>query len=211
VDTLMAGPLGAVAVGTGSLGNMVFFPVAVSGTGMLLGMDTLVAQAFGAKDHEDTRRTLINGVWLATILSPLVVFTLWATLPVLRAAGVNPRVMTMLGPYIVNLLWGIWPLMLYAAIRRFLQALNIVKPVTFALVSANLVNVGGNWILMYGHWGAPAMGIAGSALSTSLSRVYMLLVLAGAVVWHERRSSGSLFHLAWWPGLLRIVCLRGVG
>ena len=58
------------------------------------------------------------------------------------------------------------PLLLYTAFRRYLQAVNIVKPVTFALVSANLVNVAGNWMLMYGHWGAPAMGLAGSGWST---------------------------------------------
>src|SRR5664279_3870650 len=173
VDTIMAGPLGAASVGTGSLGNMIFFPIAVSGTGMLLGMDTLVSQAFGADNVVDTRRTLVNGVWLGSALAPVVALVLWAMIPVLRAAGVNPRVMTMLGPYIRNLLWGVWPLLLYAAFRRYLQAVNIVKPVTFAMVSANLINVAGNWALMYGHWGAPALGVAGSALSTSVSRAYM--------------------------------------
>src|SRR5208282_5283825 len=113
VDTMMAGPLGAAAVGTGSLGGMVFFPIAICGTGMLLGMDTLVAQAFGANDVEDTRRTLVNGIWLGTAIAPLVVLALWSLIPVLRAAGVNPRVMVMLGPFIRNLLWGVWPLLLY--------------------------------------------------------------------------------------------------
>ena len=46
------------------------------------------------------------------------------------------------------------PLLFYTAFRRYLQARDIVKPVTFALVSANLVNFAGNWVLMYGHWGA---------------------------------------------------------
>ena len=111
---------------------------------------------------------------------PLVALTIWALVPVLRAAGVNPRVMTMLGPFLGNLLWGVWPLLLYSTFRRYLQAVNIVKPVTFALVSANLVNVAGNWVLMFGHWGAPAMGVAGSALSTSLARAYMA---AGTDFW----------------------------
>ena len=82
VDTVMAGPLGPAAVGTGSLGSMIFFPIATAGTGMLFGMDTLVAQAFGANDQLDTRRTLVNGVWLGTALAPLVASILWATIPV---------------------------------------------------------------------------------------------------------------------------------
>jgi len=65
VDTIMAGQLGAAAVGAGSLANMVFFPTVIGATGLLLGMDTLVAQAFGDNDQKDTRRTLVNGIWLA--------------------------------------------------------------------------------------------------------------------------------------------------
>jgi multidrug resistance protein, MATE family len=211
VDTVMAGPLGAAAVGTGSVGSMIFFPIAICGTGMLLGMDTLVAQAFGSNEMADTRRTLVNGIWLATALAPLVALVLWALIPVLRMAGVNPNVMQMLGPFIRNLLWGVWPLLLYAALRRYLQAVNIVKPVTFALVSANLVNAAGNWILMFGHAGAPAMGVAGSALSTSFSRAYMAAVLAATVVWYERRSANWLFHISWRPDLTRIRRLIELG
>lgn len=211
VDTMMAGPLGPAAVGTGSLGSMIFFPTATAGTGMLFGMDTLVAQAFGANDREDTRRTLVNGVWLGTALAPLVALTLWATVPVMRAVGVNPRVMAMLGPFIGNLIWGVWPLLMYAALRRYLQAMNIVKPVTFALISANIVNAGGNWVLMYGHWGVPSLGVAGSALSTSLSRAYLAGVLAVVVIWNERRSGNLLFHISWRPDLARIRRLIQLG
>jgi MATE family multidrug resistance protein len=211
VDTVMAGPLGPAAVGTGSLGGMIFFPTATAGTGMLFGMDTLVAQAFGANDRQDTRRTLVNGVWLGTALAPLLASILWATVPVVRAAGVNPRVMPMLGPFIGNLIWGVWPLLMYAALRRYLQAMNIVKPVTFALVSANIVNAGGNWVLMYGHWGAPALGVAGSALSTSLSRAYLAGVLAVVVIWNETRSGNLLFHISWRPDVARIRRLIQLG
>jgi MATE family multidrug resistance protein len=211
VDTIMAGPLGAAAVGTGSLGNMVFFPIAICGTGMLLGMDTLVSQAFGANDIEDTRRTLVNGVWLGSALAPLVALVLWALIPALRAAGVNPHIMAMLRPYIGYLLWGVWPLLLYAAFRRYLQSMNIVKPVTFALISANLINAAGNWVLMYGHCGASALGVPGSALSTSVSRSYMAAVLLAVIVWNQRRSGAWLVHISWRPDLARIRQLVHLG
>lgn len=211
VDTVMAGPLGPAAVGAGSVGGMVFFPIAICGTGMLLGMDTLVAQAFGANDTQDTRRTLVNGIWLGTALAPAVALALWAMIPVLGEAGVNPRVMAMLGPFIRELLWGVWPLLLYAAFRRYLQAVNIVKPVTFALVSANLINAAGNWVLMYGHWGMGAMGVAGSALSTSISRTYMAAVLFAAIFWEERGTGNWLFHISWRPDYGRIRRLIQLG
>src|SRR5664280_2339993 len=188
VDALMAGRLGAAAIGAGSLGNMLFFPIAICGTGMLLGMDTLVAQAFGAGDGAACRRTLVQGLWIAAALAPVVALLLALTIPLLRAIGTNPRVMELLGPFVHALLWGVPPLLCYSAFRRYLQAMNIVKPITFAVVSANLLNFAGNWLLMYGNWGAPRLGLEGSGFSTSLSRVYIALVLAIAVLRHERKS-----------------------
>jgi MATE family multidrug resistance protein len=189
VDAVMAGRLGAAAIGAGSLGNMLFFPIAICGTGMLLGMDTLVAQSFGAKDATACRRTLVQGLWMAAALAPVVALLLALTIPLLRATGTNPRVMELLGPFVDALLWGVPPLLFYSAFRRYLQAMNIVKPITFAVVSANLLNFGGNWLLMYGNWGAPRLGLEGSGFSTSISRLYIALVLLIAVLRHQRKSA----------------------
>ena len=189
VDAVMAGRLGAAAIGAGSLGNMLFFPIAICGTGMLLGMDTLVAQSFGAKDATACRRTLVQGLWMAAALAPVVALLLALTIPLLRATGTNPRVMELLGPFVRALLWGVPPLLFYSAFRRYLQAMNIVKPITFAVVSANLLNFGGNWLLMYGNWGAPRLGLEGSGFSTSISRLYIALVLLIAVLRHHRKSA----------------------
>ena len=100
--------------------------------------------------------------------------------------------MELLGPFVHALLWGVLPLLFYTAFRRYLQAMNIVKPITFAVVSANLLNFAGNWLFMYGNWGAPRLGLEGSGYSTSISRVYIALVLLIAVLRHERRSAGNL-------------------
>src|ERR1017187_2045852 len=133
VDAVMAGRLGAAAIGAGSLGNMLFFPIAICGTGMLLGMDTMVAQAFGAKDDAACRRTLVQGLWIAVGVAPVVALLLALTIPLLRAVGTNPRVMELLGPYLRAMLWGVPPLLFYTVFRRYLQAMNIVKPITFAV------------------------------------------------------------------------------
>src|SRR5260370_33440953 len=72
VDTVMAGRLGAAAIGAGSLGGMLFFPIPICGTGMLLGMDTLVSQSFGAKDHAASRRTPVPGLGIPLGVAPIV-------------------------------------------------------------------------------------------------------------------------------------------
>src|SRR5579872_771785 len=193
-DTIMAGRLGPAALGAGSVGNMIFYPTVIGATGLLLGMDTLVAQSFGADDRMDTRRTLVSGTWLALGIAPALAGLILALIPLLRIAGVNPVVMVLLAPYMKALIWGMPPLLLYTAFRRYLQAVNIVQPVMFALVSANLINVLGNWVLMFGHWGAPRMGLPGSGWATTLSRAYMAGVLLATILWHERKGR-FLFHI----------------
>ena len=211
VDIVMAGRLGPAAIGAGSLGNMLFFPIAICGTGALMGLDTLVAQAFGARNHQDCRHSLINGLWLTIAIAPMTAAALWGTLTIVRATGTNAVVMRLLVPYVKALLWGIFPLLCFTAFRRYLQAMNIARPVTFAVVSANLVNFAGNWLLMFGHWGAPRMGLEGSGWSTSIARFYIALVLLAAVVWNERKAGFLLFQVERRPDFTRIRRLLGLG
>jgi MATE family multidrug resistance protein len=211
VDTIMAGRLGAAAVGAGSLGNIMFYPIAALGTGTLLGMDTLVAQSFGAKNQPDCRHTLVNGVWLAMGMAPLLGVMIWSTPYLLRLVGTNPHVMALLVPFLKAFTWSIAPLFLFTAFRRYAQAVDIVKPVTFALVSANVVNFVGDWVLMYGHWGAPAMGLEGSGWSTTLARAYMAAVLLAAIVWQELKTGNLLLYRSWRPDLARIQRLVALG
>src|SRR5690348_903116 len=119
--------------------------------------------------------------------------------------------MELLVPYTKALLWGIGCLMFFAAFRRYLQALDIVKPVMFSIVTANLINIGGNWLLMYGHWGFPRMGLEGSGWSTSISRVYMAGVLLVAILRHEARTGNLLFAMSWRPDWGRIRRLAALG
>ncbi len=211
VDTIMAGRLNATAVGAGTLANMLFYPIAICGAGLLLGMDTLVAQAFGAGDERDCRRSLVNGMWLAAAASPVVCAILWLLIPALKASGVNANVFAQFEPYLIALMWGIPPLLFYAVFRRYLQAVNLVKPMLFAMISANVLNLVGNWALMFGHAGAPAMGLTGSGWSTTISRVYMAAVGVAAVVWYERRTGRVLLKVSWAPDVKRMVELVRLG
>ncbi|HUI77535.1 MAG TPA: MATE family efflux transporter [Bryobacteraceae bacterium] len=210
IDLIMAGPLGAAAIGAGSLANMLFYPIAICGTGVLLGMDTLVAQSHGAEDPRDCRKTLVNGVWVSLGLTPPLIAIMLGLIPLMRALGTNPHVLVQFEPYLRALIWSILPLLLYSAFRRYLQAVDIVKPVTFSLLSANVVNVVGNWVLMYGHWGAHAMGLEGSGWSTAIARLYMAAVLFVALIWHERATGRLLIQISWrphWDRIRRLILL----
>jgi MATE family multidrug resistance protein len=194
VDTMMVGrlPNSAVAMGAVSLGSAVFMVLALFGEGLLLGLDTLVAQAFGAGKREDCHRSLINGGYLSIALTPLLAAPIWLMPQFLRAIQVSPSVASETIPYTNALTVGLFPLLLYFAVRRCLQAMNMVRPVAFALITANIINALGNWVLIYGKWGFRAMGTVGSGWSTAIARVYMAAVLIGYLFWYDRKHRTDL-------------------
>ncbi len=201
VDTIMVGRLSAEAIGAVGMGNAVYYAPALFGIGVLLGLDTLVSQAYGRGDFDECHRWLSQGVYLAIGFTPVLMLLLWAAPLAFPYLHVNPVVSGQSADYLRILNWGTLPLLLYAAFRRYLQGVKRVKPVSFALISANLINWGGNWALIYGHLGCPAMGVRGSALSTCLARVYMAAVLIVAAWKNEAERGHNLF--AHWPGVSR--------
>jgi len=196
VDTIMVGPLGPAAIGAVGVGSMLFLALAVFGIGLLLGLDTLVSQAFGAGRVDECHRWLHHGFALALLLTPLLTAVAWIGTASLDVWGFAPEVHVLTGPYLEIVIWSTLPLLLYAAFRRYLQAMNAVGPVMFALVSANLVNAAANWVLVYGHLGAPALGVSGAAWATLASRVYLAGILLAAIVRHDRRQHAGLFAVA---------------
>jgi multidrug resistance protein, MATE family len=194
VDTMMVGrlPNSAIAMGAVSLSSNIFIVLALFGGGLLLGLDTLVSQAFGAGQREDCHRSLINSIYLSVALTPFLAAPVWLLPSLLGAMHVDSGVLALAIPYTKALAAGLLPLLLYFAIRRCLQAMNMVRPVAFALVSANIVNAVGNWVLIYGKWGAPKMGVLGSGCSTALSRLYMAMVLVGYLLWYDHRHRTEL-------------------
>lgn len=194
VDTIMVGhlPNSATAMGAVSLGSNLFIVLGLFGGGLLLGLDTLVAQAFGAGQREDCHRSLINGIYLSVALTPVLAAPVWLLPRLLASMQVDPAILVLAIPYMKALVVGLFPLLLYFAVRRCLQAMNMVKPVAFALISANLVNALGNWVLVYGKWGVPAMGTLGSGWSTAIARTYMAAVLVGYLLWYDRRHRTDL-------------------
>lgn len=200
VDTIMVGRLSAEAIGAVGMGNAIYYAPALFGIGILLGLDTLVSQAYGRGDFDECHRWLSQGVYIALAFTPLLMLFLWFTPLTFPYLGINPSVSQQTSDYLRMLNWGTLPLLLYAAFRRYLQGVKRVGPVTFALISANLVNWAGNWALIYGHLGLPAMGVRGSALSTCVARVYMAAVLIFAAWKNEAGRGHSLF--THWPGVI---------
>lgn len=206
VDTIMVGhlPDSAAAIGGVSLGSMLYYTIGIFASGLLLGLDTLVSQSFGAGDREDCHHSLIAAIYIALILSPVMMGLVMAIVPQLGPFGIHPDILREAAPYMRALNWSTLPLMLYFGLRRYLQGMSLVKPVTFTLITANLVNLAGNWVLVYGLFGAPRMGVEGSAWSTVMARIYMAAVLGGYAVWHDLRNHTGLLRARRGPDFRRM-------
>ena len=192
VDTVMVGPLGPQAISAAGVGNAMHIAFAIFGMAVMLGLDTLVSQAYGARNIHDCHRWFFDGLTLAGLLAVPIMALLvlvWFAIP---AIGFHEAVRPLLESYFGVLMLSTPFLLAYAVCRRYLQGMHAVTPVMFALVTANVINAAGNWLLVYGHFGLPALGVRGSAWATVISRAYMLGALLLAVWWVDRRRTAEM-------------------
>src|SRR3984885_9363609 len=196
VDTIMVGSLGPAAIGAVAVGNAVFYTPSLFGIGVLLGLDTLVSQSYGRKDYDGCHRWLAQGIYLAIIVAPITMLAIWLASFGYARFGISPAVAGPAGTYLRILNWSTLPLLIYGGSRRYLQGVGQVRVVTVTFVGANLINWFGNWVLIYGKWGAPRMGVDGSALSTVIARIFMAAALIG-FAWRYERSRGHPLFRHW--------------
>jgi len=192
VDAAVCGRAGAVVLAGAGLGNILFLVVGVGGgTGLMMGLDPLVAQAFGAGDERGARRLLWQGTWLALIAGTLLALP-WALVPLaLRPLGIEEGVAREASRFLWIRLPSLPALLFFAAARAYLQGLGLTRAVLVSTLLANVANFALDLILVFGGAGLPdwtgplralpPLGAAGSALATSTVTVLQALVLAVAV------------------------------
>ena len=224
VDTIMVGhlPNAAIPLSAASLAQVLYHTFAYGIGGILLGLDTTISQAHGADDYQAAHRWLFQGILLSGVLSVFLM-----ALALLSPVGfahlhADPRVIAGAVPTLRALSWGTFPLLLYFTIRRHLQAFNHVRLIAATLVSANLVNILFDWLLIFGHhWsfagvniGWDALGVEGSGIATSLARVYQAGFLIAALLIVDRKRNYGLLRedlrtrlKPHWPSLKRLLAL----
>ena len=202
VDTIMVGhlPQPAITISAAALGQVLYNTLAFGIGGVLLGLDTYISQAHGAGDLDDANKWLRSGVVLAGMLSALLMAMIWLGPLAMTRMPVDREVMRQAVSFLGALNWGTLPLFLYMTFRRYLQAFNHVRPIAAAVISANVVNAGLDWLLLFGHhwsvaghgFGIAAYGVTGAAVSTALARVYLAAFVGTAVWWVDRKHGYGL-------------------
>jgi MATE family multidrug resistance protein len=195
VDTIMVGhlPRPAITISAAALAQVIYNTLAFGIGGVLLGLDTYISQSHGAGRVDDANRWLLHGLVLAALLSALLMAIVAAGPIALRHLPVDHVILDQSIGFLRALNAGTPALLLYLTLRRYLQAFNHVRPIAAALVSANLINAVGDWLLLFPHHLAGhrfgGYGVTGAALSTSIARFYLAGVLLAAI-WYVNRKHG---------------------
>ena len=230
VDTVMVGhlPNASVPLSASALAQIVYNTFAFGVGGVLLGLDATIAQAHGAGDVRAANKWLFQGVLLSVALAAMLMVLFGSAPLLIRRLHTDAVVIAGAIPTLRALSLGTLPLLIYFALRRYLQAFNHVRIIAATLISANLVNLLFDWLLIFGHswrlhlgsWHATvgwlALGVVGSGIATSLARVYQAGFLIVALLVVNRRQGYGIFRdgLArslrpHWESLRKLVALGG--
>ena len=186
VDTVMAGRLGPEALAGIALGSVSFFFVAIVISSMLFAVGPLVAQATGARRPEDAVRVLRQGLLWAAVLTPPSMAALWAMPALLRVLGQDPVAVELASGYLRNVAWSMGPFLAFTALRAYLEGQGHTRPLMYVAFVGVALNVVANQAFMFGRWGFPALGLAGTGVATSLVYATMAVLAFAYVGWRYR-------------------------
>lgn len=208
-DTWMLSRLGLVEPTASANASLFGFAITSIGFGTLWVVNTLVSQAFGRGDRAKCGQYLWQGIWFGVIFGLLIVPILPLAEPLFKAFGHEQRLAHLEATYLWITLSFTALRLAGAAMGQFLLAIDRPNRVLLAAVIGVSVNVLANWLLIWGHWGFPAMGLAGAAWGTNFGAAIEVGVLAVFVF--EPKIRG-MYHVAdWRPRMERMLTLIRIG
>src|SRR5271170_649832 len=198
-DVMLLGWLSPQALASGSLGFNLYLPLFLFCIGVVGAAAPIAAARIGADsaDAEGVRRIGHQALISSLLLALPAWAILWNAAPILRAIGEPPELAANAGLYMRGLQWALAPAMLSFSTRSVFAALNRTGPVLIASLIAVVFNALANYALIFGHFGAPALGIFGSGLATSLSHLLMFSLLVGYSFIDPRMRAVGLFSSLW--------------
>jgi len=167
-NTVMVGSLESAALAAAGLGASLYFTVALVCSGILTAVAPPAAHAIGAGDNHRAGRVTGAGLVLAALLAVPVVAALLAANRLLVVLGYEPALAAEIGRFLGAIAWAAPGFLGFAVLRSFLVAASHSRTVMIALILGIPMNAGLNWILIFGHLGAPGLGIAGSGCATAI-------------------------------------------
>ncbi|MCU4176331.1 MATE family efflux transporter [Carboxylicivirga sp. N1Y90] len=177
-DTLMVGQVGTAPLAAASFANSIFINVLYFGVGISFALTPLVGKAFGSGDKEKCAYWFRQGVFANAIIGVLLTLVAGAIYFLMPYMGQEENVATEAQPYYILLILSILPFQLFNAYKQFTEGLSNTKIAMVITIGGNVLNVILNYILIYGHFGAPELGLVGAGIGTLVSRVMMAVTFA---------------------------------
>ncbi|WP_425236364.1 MATE family efflux transporter [Ulvibacterium sp.] len=187
-DNVMVGQLGTAELAAVSLGNSFIFIAMSLGIGFSTAITPLVAEADGAKNKDDGKSALKHGLVLCTLLGLSLFGIILLCKPLMYSMDQPPEVVELAIPYLNLVAFSLVPLIMFQAFKQFSEGLSQTKYPMYATILANVVNIVLNYLLIFGSFGFPKMGIVGAAIGTLASRFIMV-----AFIWYLLKSKKK-FH-----------------
>ena len=178
-DNIMVGQLGTAELAAVSLGNSFVFIAMSLGIGFSTAITPLVAEADGRGDRGAGRQVLQHGLVLCSLLGLLLFGAVLLAKPLMYLMEQPPEVVAFAQPYIDLVALSLIPLVIFQALKQFSEGLSQTRYPMYATIIANVINIGLNYLLIFGHLGFPAMGVTGAAVGTLVARVAMCFILWG--------------------------------
>ncbi|MCV2483813.1 MATE family efflux transporter [Flavobacterium sp. SH_e] len=177
VDNIMVGKIGSTELAAVSLGNSMIFIAMSLGIGFSTAITPIVAEGDAEKNDTKIRSAFHHGLFLCTILG-LVLFTvIMFAKPIMELLKQPADVIVLAKPYLGWVAFSLIPLVMYQGYKQFADGMSLTKYSMYAMVMANVLHVGINYVLIYGIWIFPKMGIIGAALGTVISRIFLVMFM----------------------------------
>ncbi len=173
----MVGQLGTAELAAVSLGNSFVFIAMSLGIGFSTAITPLVAEADGAGNKENAKSALKHGLVLCTVLGLTLFGLILLAKPIMYAMKQPIEVVELALPYLDLVAFSLVPLIIFQAFKQFSEGLSQTKYPMYATIAANVINIVLNYLLIFGNFGFPEMGIVGAAIGTLVSRFFMVIYL----------------------------------
>lgn len=184
IDNVMVGAISYKHLAAAALVNSVMNIPFVLGIGITMSVSQTVSMAHGRKDGLRVSHYLYNGFWLCTLAAVLIAVILNMGTDILFHLKQDPEVAVLAAPYMRIMAWSTVPMLMFIAVKQFTDGLERTRTAMVLSMLALPINIGINWLLVYGNWGFPRWELMGAGAGTLITRIIILVALLLIVAIH---------------------------
>ncbi len=193
-DAVMAGSIGARELAAVAVGGSFWFLGFSVCLGILMSISPIVSRHFGAGNFDLIGRYTRQGLYLAVLLGvPLLLIGQFAAAPLLAKFGIDPEFRNLTTGYVGAITFGAPGIFAFLALRFTTEGIGHTRPIMYTSVFALACNVFLNYVLMFGHFGAPEMGAVGCGWASAISMWVVMFTLAAYMIFNPLYRKFHLF------------------